>query len=332
MAEGGGSLTCAICFEDFDEATPLPCSCKIDYCVKCWDKALASSFRNTHQPRCPTCRAPIRVDFDAERRRLVFSLEQGPVLDISDLSELQSRAAQGSLEAAQEFEQLSQGLSESLEEIVERLAQQAIPAQTRLLEHFGASHPELGELALAEEGGSGVLAGLSIAELKRHVATLGGTTEGCLERADVLSRLREVAGGSWAAVASYWASAGGSDSAPVCVCGDSLSRVSGRERASLWFEHVGFERGTPRFEQELRAAQLSDTSGVICDMCDVQVPWSSSVWTCQGGDSTILHALSYDICDRCFRQHTFGVGTDSAEGASPATDADRQGDRYHAIL
>jgi len=319
MAEGGGSLTCAICFEDFDEATPLPCSCKIDYCVKCWDKALASSFRNTHQPRCPTCRAPIRVDFDAERRRLVFSLEQGPVLDISDLSELQSRAAQGSLEAAQEFEQLSQGLSESLEEIVERLAQQAIPAQTRLLEHFGASHPELGELALAEEGGSGVLVGLSIAELKRHVATLGGTTEGCLERADVLSRLREVAGGSWAAVASYWASAGGADAAPLCVCGDSLSRVSGRERASLWLR------------EELRAAQLSDTSGVICDMCDVQVPWSSSVWTCQGGDATILHALSYDICDRCFRQHTFGGGTGGADGASPP-DADRQGDRAHLIL
>lgn len=209
MAEGCGSLTCAICFEDFDEATPLPCSCKIDYCVKCWDKALASSFRNTHQPRCPTCRAPIRVDFDAERRRLVFSLERGPVLDISDLSELQSRAAQGSVEAEREFHQLSQGLSESLEEIVERLAQQAIPAQTRLLEDFGASNPELGDLARAEDLASGVLVGLSIAELKRHVAALGGATEGCLERADVLSRLREVAGGSWAAVASYWASAGG---------------------------------------------------------------------------------------------------------------------------
>ena len=78
---------CAICFDSIGEdAIPLPCSCRVPYCLACWDRSLAVSFNDTGHARCPTCRTPVRVDFDPEaaggRGRLVFTREDGDQGDI----------------------------------------------------------------------------------------------------------------------------------------------------------------------------------------------------------------------------------------------------------
>jgi len=55
---------CVICFEELppDFSVQLPCSCKVDYCRKCWDRALAESWRASGTAHCPTCRTFVRVD------------------------------------------------------------------------------------------------------------------------------------------------------------------------------------------------------------------------------------------------------------------------------
>lgn len=77
---GGGQADqmCAICFEDLSEvggAITLPCSCQMSYCGGCWDHALCVSYRTTQTASCPSCRCAVRVDFDAEQARLVFSMQ-----------------------------------------------------------------------------------------------------------------------------------------------------------------------------------------------------------------------------------------------------------------
>ncbi|CAK9031431.1 Hypothetical protein SCF082_LOCUS19641 [Durusdinium trenchii] len=68
--------TCGVCFGNLEElngAIELPCSCKVPYCQRCWDRTLATSLSNVGLPRCPSCREVIRVDYDASEGRLVFS-------------------------------------------------------------------------------------------------------------------------------------------------------------------------------------------------------------------------------------------------------------------
>lgn len=65
-------VECTICYEEISAVCGLPCACKNTYCLQCWDRALAASFKATGMPRCPTCRARVQVDFDAERG-LIFS-------------------------------------------------------------------------------------------------------------------------------------------------------------------------------------------------------------------------------------------------------------------
>merc|ERR1740139_607484 len=70
---------CAICFEPVSQYTVLPCSCKVSYCLRCWDRALAESFNSCGEARCPTCRAPVCVDFDPDQSRLVFTRDAMPL-------------------------------------------------------------------------------------------------------------------------------------------------------------------------------------------------------------------------------------------------------------
>eukprot|EP00913_Durusdinium_trenchii_P033111 g31001.t1 len=58
---------------ELNGAIELPCSCKVPYCQRCWDRTLATSLSNVGLPRCPSCREVIRVDYDASEGRLVFS-------------------------------------------------------------------------------------------------------------------------------------------------------------------------------------------------------------------------------------------------------------------
>ena len=65
MVDVADAIECAICFETLagDDQLPLPCQCRVPYCLKCWDRALAAAFNDVGEARCPTCRTPVRVDF-----------------------------------------------------------------------------------------------------------------------------------------------------------------------------------------------------------------------------------------------------------------------------
>jgi len=96
---------CAICFEDLAPlggAVLLPCKCRVTYCSRCWDRALNAKYDQTRRAECPSCRTSMRVDFDAEARRLCFNK-----------------------------------LEESDSEMRNRLYEQARPLQITLLQQYG---------------------------------------------------------------------------------------------------------------------------------------------------------------------------------------------------
>lgn len=63
---------CAICFERRPFVN-LPCSCKVNYCASCWDRALAVSVTTRGKAQCPSCRSGFHVDFNQDAACLVFS-------------------------------------------------------------------------------------------------------------------------------------------------------------------------------------------------------------------------------------------------------------------
>ncbi|CAD7952572.1 unnamed protein product, partial [Amoebophrya sp. A25] len=54
--------TCLICFEELTKIAKLPCECTVHYCLRCWDRALATQFSSQCYCSCPTCRRLVRVD------------------------------------------------------------------------------------------------------------------------------------------------------------------------------------------------------------------------------------------------------------------------------
>eukprot|EP00929_Paragymnodinium_shiwhaense_P107419 TRINITY_DN73511_c0_g1_i2.p1 TRINITY_DN73511_c0_g1~~TRINITY_DN73511_c0_g1_i2.p1 ORF type:complete len:293 (+),score=41.56 TRINITY_DN73511_c0_g1_i2:45-881(+) len=71
---------CAICFDALSEcggAAQLPCNCRVDYCNRCWDRALNSRFSAVKRAECPTCRTPMFVNFNAASGRLMFEKSDG---------------------------------------------------------------------------------------------------------------------------------------------------------------------------------------------------------------------------------------------------------------
>jgi len=111
------TLECAICFEPIEHKTDMPCACKIDYCRHCWDRALAHSINACGRAQCPSCRCPVRVDFDAESGSLLFSRVEESSIDPAADPEVAYRSAR------------------------DRLIEQARPAQVRILQQYGVAHP-----------------------------------------------------------------------------------------------------------------------------------------------------------------------------------------------
>lgn len=64
-----------------------------------------------------------------------------------------------------------------------------------------------------------------------------------------------------------------------------------------------------KHEVQLGDAIESGEIGIICDICETQVRTTQFLWSCQSGESTILHATSYDVCDTCFSQHALGIAS-----------------------
>lgn len=125
--EDGETETCAICFEPITAvcgAVELPCHCTISYCPSCWDRHLAQSMATLGEPRCPSCRSVMRVDFEADTGRLVFS-EQ---------------------EASPDDEKVD--LYNPNNETRKRLCDQARPRQIDLLKQYGSMAGEVSVEAL----------------------------------------------------------------------------------------------------------------------------------------------------------------------------------------
>lgn len=96
--------TCAICFEQHSHFVELPCSCRVDYCHSCWNRALAHSVLTRGKAQCPSCRSGFHIDFDEHIGGLVFHKQDTPM---------------------------------SLRDWRENLYGKAKPVQTRLLQNFG---------------------------------------------------------------------------------------------------------------------------------------------------------------------------------------------------
>jgi len=237
---------CAICFEPVKCLTKLPCACKVHYCIRCWDRAMAESFRKSGLARCPTCRCAVRVDFDASKSLLTFAREA---------------------ENPQQVDRNSGGTMQEgyFERTLERLARQVRPAQVQLLRSYGAtlrraaaSSPEH-EAASDEplEGSSGAIDNCSIG--------------------------------------------------PSCVCGAALIRMDIRQRTAC---EAAQAAQAILGDMEVMRARRTESSVIMCDLCNKEAPSQSKVWTCESGNRTIMHAAAHDICDRCFQRHTKGVDVD----------------------
>eukprot|EP00929_Paragymnodinium_shiwhaense_P049263 TRINITY_DN24862_c0_g1_i1.p1 TRINITY_DN24862_c0_g1~~TRINITY_DN24862_c0_g1_i1.p1 ORF type:complete len:327 (+),score=62.64 TRINITY_DN24862_c0_g1_i1:71-1051(+) len=320
MATEDDAAECAVCLEAVEESTELPCSCKIPYCFRCWDRCLAESFRNQGQATCPTCRTPVRVDFEADKGKLVFS--KAAALEVtkpthgpppSDASPVEQRAhLQRMYEQDMAYQEC---LRQSYMEDVERIARQAIPAQEKILQAYGDANAALRSvLDKAEE----VLQKKSVKELKALVDRVGGTADGCVEKEDIVKRLREAAS-SDANLVSVWAQET-CELGPKCICGDSLTYVSGKGRAlKMLSQQTGVPEDDPRL---LEIVPTLQSVGVICDLCDRTVKPSNGVWTCRCGTDTIFHATSYDVCADCFGQHVCKLPKPNTENAAPEEDED----------
>jgi len=272
-------LECAICFESVAESTVLPCSCKIDYCGLCWNKALASSFNTCGFARCPSCRGPVRVSFNADANRLVFSRETESV-DV-DEEDNWTRTSQ---------------LAERAERTIERIAREAMPAQIRILKEFGMAHSLLGDVIHYTKDEA---CKMPPSELKGYIAKGGGDSSGCLEKSDLveclLKAVEKEAFVSMVAVAKL--------PPPTCVCGSSLVWLDGKSRLR---RQIPVEQVPDAAFDDLYASTLRSGIGnvMICDLCDGPIAVNASVWTCENGSGTILHATSYDICPACFSKHS----------------------------
>lgn len=236
---------------------------------------MAMSFNACGRSRCPTCRGPVRVDFDSESGRLSFAKDDEDVED-------------------------DQALAEHKAEAAKRLLEQARPAQIRALARYGATRPVLAAIRTSP---AEALGALSPEDLRRHLFALGDKFAYVEAEALKPEHLVEAAGGA-ERLAAYWAEKGEEGAKmPSCVCGSNLRRIEGSVR---YFEFAqtllpGYPDDHPLVKSV--TDQLLEAGAVQCDLCVKAVDPSSGVWTCETDSLTILHATSYDVCDLCLARH-----------------------------
>lgn len=322
---------CAICFE-LAYSTVLPCACKVSYCTRCWDQSLAASFHSNGQARCPTCRGPVHVDFDASSGRMVFSREDvsdddddrdevGALAEADDC-DAEAQAAMQAARAIALARKRENKRAEQRQKMTNRLLHQAKPAQIQILHKVGSQQPEPQLMEVAKDPDS-VLYNLSKEDLESRLVMLGSSAEGCTDREELAQRLRILLGSS-TELACHLA-APQMTCKPPCVCGSTLKRVNGTDRMlsaiPTMMPHASRQERERLFVHMLRG----DLPAVQCDLCDRVVRASNGIWTCENGTSTILHATAYDVCDACLAVHAYGLeapppvvaGTASAVAEAP---------------
>lgn len=247
---------CAICFDTVTESPSLPCLCKVSYCFRCWDRCLAQSYQACGRARCPTCRGPVRVDYDQEKGCLSFSPDIAQELSDDDLAEHRQQAAA-------------------------RLLEQARPAQRRLLEGYGEACPELSSLSRKSPDE------MESAEVRR----IGAAVEAAVKHKEWPSMIAE----SISATATLPARL------PPCVCGNQLVRMSSKTRYEKLLTSFGVPPDHPSFQHWV--SQYVSRDSIVCDLCSLPIDMQAGVWMCESNDLTILHAMFYDVCDRCLIRH-----------------------------
>jgi hypothetical protein len=227
------------------------------------------------------------VDYDAERLCIVFSRS-----DVALSHELEGMGASDARLAKES----------SKTEAVRKLREQALPAQIRLLQNYGKRHPILNEVAQEKEA---YLRRMSIQELRGHAAAFGSICEDSLEKDDLVKCLLDKNEMIGRVLGETFVNA--TDESPACVCGSSLVRVSGPERTMRCCDKMpplaGVPRNSPNYRVVYERLTATQTSICFCDLCGDSVPTANAVWTCKNGDTTILHATSYDVCDECFMKY-----------------------------
>eukprot|EP00929_Paragymnodinium_shiwhaense_P062161 TRINITY_DN3102_c0_g1_i2.p1 TRINITY_DN3102_c0_g1~~TRINITY_DN3102_c0_g1_i2.p1 ORF type:complete len:337 (-),score=29.86 TRINITY_DN3102_c0_g1_i2:201-1211(-) len=316
---------CAICLETVAESVDLPCRCKIMYCFQCWDRCLAESFNSQGAASCPTCRTPVKVDFEAESGRLLFSeappLPRKPRLE--DLGPRPSREADAEAYAlwlgraiALERE-YHEAFASAVKADIDRLIDQAIPAQERILQRYGdtsaafKSVPDCAEEALKK---------FSVAELQALAASVGSPADDFTDVHDITEHLR-TATTCEEALLSCWAQASCA-AAPRCVCGGALRYVVGRERICRMLRNFrGIDETHPRFEEIVAKFTTENSTCATCDLCRKNVNIKEGTWTCERGRKTIFHATAYDVCVQCFGHHVGLLPHTEPEANAPAETA-----------
>lgn len=110
------------------------------------------------------------------------------------------------------------------------------------------------------------------------------------------------------------ASAVDSPPVPECVCGSRLVRGTVRGRVRAWVAKC--LRVTPEeVEGDSRVTEVTNRylDGTLdvpltCDICQSlngpsRMKADGEVWTCMAGTTTILHGLSFDVCEECYERH-----------------------------
>lgn len=261
----------------------MPCNCKVDYCAQCWDKALAKSFNACAKARCPTCRAPVRVDYVAETDSLAFSAE---------------------------------GEEEDVDKTRQRIGSQLRPVQVHMLRGFGSQHPlpaasplpPTGTLAAAshQDVDSHVQSVVAPAQPEREVNEQVVKGEDKHEQAAIPSATdaAAVAIQRTAAAIAYARELAKEDIAPKCVCGSKLQLISIEERD----RRFKLQAEAWRSSERLAMLYVQGVMRIVCDLCERRLETNPPVvWVCERGDNTIKHATSNDICARCFVYHVWDV-------------------------
>lgn len=302
-------MECTICMECISEETVLPCQCKLHYCHSCWDKALANSFSQCGQARCPSCRAFVRVDFDAEQQSLVFTPETVDMTFATEHAlleriekEYEQSVAESQVPASEKsFEQFAEAhedapILESIEQqrtgVIQRLRHQVVPSQVKMMQRYFEANPSLHHI---QSNATETLATASVAELKSLMETASIDANGCLQKSEMIDRLVQQT--DTTSLCCLWASQ--KCQAPKCACGCLSKRISGPERFTNCVRELeSFEA----MQREVQRRQDEGTMKVQCDICDDHIPLcpGSFLWSCENRNSSIFHATSYDMCDKCF--------------------------------
>lgn len=309
-------VECTICFEAILEETLLPCQCKLHYCLSCWDKALANSFSQCGQARCPSCRSLVRVDFDPVQLRLAFTPETMD-MTYARLNELAQNIREdylrsiddgrivgppsdesfnGFLETHAEYE-IYTSMRQMRQGTVDRLRRQAMPAQIQILQRYAEANQALLDI---RRNAVGIFMNASLADVENWMRALSLDVQGTgtADKSEMISFLVENTDA--ANLCCMWASQ--KCPAPKCVCGSTLQRISGIERFRNSLGERARALSDETIQQHLHQLETQGDSLVICDICEQLVPLCKDlfVWSCENRNATILHATSYDICKACF--------------------------------